>query len=505
MRKKLLVLIAVITIALGFSLEISASDKGREIRNILDLSNFKMDFETQRFNTINPIAVKVNSTYTIVADKSFIGHNDEISLEIGYENKPKELIELKYITDYFVLGMFTAKEEYIHINSFNFVGTRSSNIMLYEGDDSDFEENYMPYTNKDNYLSGYLEIDYDKPLSIEQIDSYVKSYNPSNDDEIKVIRSRNTYKHAIGSYEALYYSVLNNINNVFFLEIKVVDKTAPVINTEMLSYGYTELPSIDKVLSDIKINDNVDTIKVEDIEVIDTNYHQEVSVGNYFINIKVMDKANNTSEKKINIVINDNIGPKIIGPNALFIYTTQVPLTKEKILNNFLISDDNTSADNIKIDFILNEYNETTLPGKYNLTIKATDNSNNETTKTIVIHVIDNQQSEYNIDPIIKTNTKVLISAETIIEKFTSEAKKLGMNITDISVNKDIYELNYTKAGEYTTYIEYLLDGTPKYAEVTILVADDNKGISPYIYAIPIVILLGVAITIITKKKRQSN
>ncbi len=57
MKKLFLVLVVVATVSLGLNMKVNASTReiGREIKNILDLTNFKMDFETLEFNTINPI------------------------------------------------------------------------------------------------------------------------------------------------------------------------------------------------------------------------------------------------------------------------------------------------------------------------------------------------------------------------------------------------------------------------------------------------------------------
>ncbi|HHT96929.1 MAG TPA: hypothetical protein GXZ90_03425 [Clostridiales bacterium] len=501
MKKKIMIL-AFIAICLSSS-KVFASSPGREIKNILDLTNFKMDFETGLYSTKVPIEVLVDEQYTIVADKDFIGHNDDVSFELVYENSEKEIIQMSYVTNTEVIVVFEPKESPIHINNFNFTGVGGTNLMMYLGDDNDYEHKFIPYTTKDNYMRGRLEIDYDHPLTVEQIDNYVKAYNPSNNTELNVIRSRNTYKHAIGSYEALYYALLNNTNNVFYLEIEVVDKTAPVINTNELVYGFTEMPTIDKILKDIKVTDNVDNITLEEIEVLSTNYDISEGVGSYVVNVEVTDKSNNASQKEISVLIKDNIAPEIKGPSALFVYTTQMSLTEEMILSNYLISDDNTTAEDISIT-ITNEYNETKEVGKYNVFIKAIDSTGNETTKKIIIHVINNNQAEYIIDPVITTSPEVLLTEDQILNIFMEEVNKLGIDVSEVRLNKDIYDLNYNNEGEYKTYVEYLLNGEAKYAEVTILVKSEETSNNKYIFIAAAFIAVGLSVIIIKRKNKKA-
>lgn len=507
MKKYIFLLVTIIFIGTNINYEVNASaDNHREIRNILDLSALDFDFDTETYYSKDYIYVKKDTEYTLLADPAFIGDN-ELMFYIEYEGE-EQLISFEACDDLYYFITFTTKADKFKIKEFKFSGKTSYNVMLYEGDQNKFEDQYIPYTPYDNFSSGVLIVDYDEPLTVAKIDSYIKAYNNTTNESVEVIKSTNRYKHEIGSTYAKYYAYVNKVQSVYYLAIQVVDLTAPVIVTETLDYSYKTPPSIDEIIDDIKITDNVnkrDELQV--IEIVD-NYSDNIKPGESEVIITVSDKANNTTRKAVKINLIDNIPPVISYPEAIFVYSTDEPLSDLEIKDRIKATDEITGLDKIKVEITQNEYLQTKVPGSYPVLITATDLSGNETSIEIIIHVIENEMAFFKVDKVIETNSSLMITEDEIIDTFIKEAKLKGIDVNreNIVIDKTIYDLNYNKPGEYTAYIEYLTnDENLNHSEITILVNKLESKFN-YLYLAPlIVVLIPSTLIILKKKKRRLN
>lgn len=497
---KKIILLLILSMAM-FSLASSKvyGNSEREITNILDLTNFAFDYDTGKFNTRVPINVELGEEYSINIDKEFLGSlNNEITVKMN--GVSHDLTMDDYGDFYFVSFLTTSTK--LDIVNFAYEGLVNTHMMLYKGDDSDFEDVYIPYNSEINFVEGELIVDYDQPLTVKTINSYIASEHPRLKSPVDVIVNRNDYVNKVGSHKAVYYSVINNITNTFILTIRVVDYTPPLIETSELSYPFNSRPTIAELLDDIIITDNADIINSSDIVVTKDQYTTATNIGEYDVDILVKDKSGNESAKTIAVKLISQSVPEIIGPNAIFVYTTKDVLTESDILATMRYKDEFDSDVLITRKIITNDYNETKEPGKYTVVIEAENSIGNKITKTIVIHVIGNEQSTFLYDIKITATTSYMVTEQEIIKIFSDQTTSNTVDLNSVKVNKDAYDLNYDKAGTYKAYIEYEDDNIIKYAEVLIVVSGKDFDKRLLLLGIPSLLVVAIPIFIIKRKKR---
>lgn len=495
MKKGLVLCLTTVLIFMLALFNVDAAEY-RHINNILDLSNLYYDDDINCYKSFMPISVDNEFKYTLVMSKSFAGglFKGIIIIQNGNDQETLELLDIG--NDYLV--SFTSKGDNISIIEVCFDGIKNSDFMLYKGGHSDFEDKYHPYNNLDNYLSGNLVIDYDKPISKEEINSYVKATHPITKEGVAVTVVTNQYDHKLGTYKAIYLSEINNIVNIFELSINVKDFSAPIIRTKDLNYSIDNKPTIEQVITDIEVDDNVDEFKDIKIEVINDEYSSATEKGVYSIEVKAIDLSGNISTKIIKIYLNDTNAPVITGPGVLFTYTKNDPLSERFILEEMFYTHKEST---ITKKITLNEYNGTKTPGKYKVHIMAIDSNGNSSLKEVIIHVIANEQTTFNLDIKIITNTKNLLCENEILKEFATKAKAMGIEYGNVKVNKDVYDLNFKKAGTYKAYIEYDVEGFTNYSEVLINVNDESINKKLILLGIPLLMTICVPIYIIKRKK----
>lgn len=479
-------------------------DEHKDVTNILDLNNFAMDHKTALYYTVEPITITKGLEYTIITERSFIGYEGEVQLLLDYGDGLNNNIRMNNSDDYLV-STFIAESNTLLIKDFKFKALLSPNIMLYQGIKSDFKNKFIPYTLESTFSEHELELDYDNLPSIEELDNMFTATNPNKDGEqLEVITVSNNYQQKVGNYQALYITNISKINSLLHVKINVRDNTPPVIITDELRFSNNMRISEDFIRSQVEVSDNYDNLTYNDLMLVESTYNSNDKVGEYFITYELSDYSYNYVEKTIKLTIYDAIAPIIQGPEALFVYTMQSPLTNELITSKFSVSDETDSTDDLTLTIIENNYNETLDAGTYNIKLEASDTSSNISTKQIVIHVIDNSIGKFVISPSINTFMNVLLTEDELIHAFKSEANRLGVNVSNVSVNKDVYDLNYNKEGTYQAYISYSLDNDEILdAEISIYVASIENDNNNFWFVIPIIAVVGIGTLFFIKKKRQ--
>jgi len=489
-------------------------------RNYLDLSTFfEIGNDPNKYQSHTEFKINNGSTYTLVMSKQAVltwydemDGDLEADIEMVTTANPMSLPYQKDILNERVYIEFKPSDDYIafeilHLDAANFVAPYE--VILYEGTYEDFF-GFEPYLNPNDNLKyhGQININYDQLLSTETISSYITAQTPDGLAISKII-SHDTYSASDklpGAYELIYESTYNNITKQFILSVLVEDLTAPVLSIEEpIRVPLSNKVDVNTLKSKITIHDNVDEIPYQNLIISNDTYTSATTVGMYQITVDVSDSSSNQVSQIFDIELYDNQGPTISGPSQLYLYVGDEPLSDDDILDFYQVTDDvgvRTSSIIISHD----EYNLKKEPGKYLMTISASDTSNNVSTKDIYIHVIDNRGPEFNINPdyIITINPSEPLSDEDIIQWLTNTLEKEGVKPTNMSINHNEYALRSDQSGQYYVYMSYQVEDDIFQTRVLMDVVEDDPFYKNPIYLLTLVpILLGAGYIIYRKRKHK--
>ncbi len=514
--KKIALLILMICMTLLFQ-ELTVRAEGEEQyplgKNYLDLSNLIMKSDDSHCAyTENPIFVKGNHEYTIVLDFDFLGqHSDWLGdIYLSIEEIPS------YDTyDFLMLGdyvnerayiEFIPNDDYVFLTSLPMIPT-GYNAIMYEGSYADFS-GFEPFIDPNETMSyqGVLPIDYDEPMTLAQIESYIHAEDPYG-NPIGITVETDDYSNSTmlpGNYEMIFMTSFNQIIKTYHLEVRVFDSSSPIIvDPGIISIPLSEKILLDDILQTISVSDNVDSMSANDLVVIEDTYSVANSVGSYNITVEAEDSSLNVTSLSIRVDLVDMNGPTIIGPEALYLYTIDLPLSNQEIREYFTIIDD-VDGTNVSVQFINDTYQQTQEPGVYGVTIKAFDTLANSKTRNITIHVIENRGPVFSTDEIILSiDAANLMTDEDLIEWFTNHTLSLGHDISSVSILYNEYENHSKEEGNYYVYMNYELNGETQTSRIRVDVqnANDQKSLLPYL-AIGIPAIVGITTLLILVRKK---
>jgi len=285
-------------------------------------------------------------------------------------------------------GKYIAYESY----STDFVFNDKSHIYLYDIN----SEKTRIITKRDNVLNNrdsYLEdISNDGKYIIYKTDSTnIERYNLYSN--LYVFNSNNGLISNINSTEETYRGRLCDddliyITNKFEVIYEKIDYIPPVIEKNQVIYvlGDYVLNIKDKIM----VTDNLSSreqieVYIDDISVLE-------KIGEYYLNVTVVDEMNNVSNEIIKVIVEgeDKEGP-------IFTDITEIKILKGSAtlnLNEYLEAVDKIDG-NTRI-YIIDDGNlnlETT--GNYTLKLMSKDNLDNITYKEIKVIVYDNYDFSY--------------------------------------------------------------------------------------------------------------
>ncbi len=482
-------------------------------KNYLNLSNLVMkpDDSHDAF-TRDPIFVKTNQQYTIVLDYGFLGqHSDWLGfIYIGFEEHPSsdtyDLILIDDNANERAYIEFIPCEEYIYITSLPMIPS-NYNAIMYEGSYADFS-GFEPYIDIDDQVNyyGVLPIDYDAPMTLEDIKTYIHAEDP-NGNSINVIAESDNYSLGSmlpGTYQMIFMATYNQIAKRFYLEVRVFDQSAPIIvDPGIITISLTNKTNVDEIKESITVTDNVDGLTSSDLIITQDTYTQATSIGSYMITVQAIDSSLNSSTRTITIDLVDLNGPSITGPSDIYLYTLDSPLTSEQIIAYYTFLDD-VDGLNVTTQLSIDGYHQTQIPGVYDITIKATDQANNYKTKNIDIHVIENRGPEFSTDEIVlSVDTAENMTEQELIDWFTEHTLSLGFNVSHVCVLYNEYETHENEDGNYYVYLNYDLNGESYSSRVRVDVEQVQKEINYMIYlAIGVPAIVGLSTLYIIKRKK---
>ncbi len=251
------------------------------------------------------------------------------------------------------------------------------------------------------------------------------------------------------------------------------------------------------------MTDNVDIMDSANLSILNDTYTSATTVGIYYVLFEASDQSGNKSTLEVPITLVDKKGPVISGPQMIYLYTTDAPLSNSSILSKYKAVDDVDG--NVSVSISYNLYNQTLTPGIYQMAISSSDAQLNTTNKNITIHVIENK------GPIFETNEKIIeksvadtMTDAEIIAWFKAQLELSGIQATNLNILFSEYKDNEKQSGSYYVYLSYESNGLTEITRVRIDVVEDENMI-PFTLYISIasgLLIAGLGITYYVKKKR---
>ena len=481
--------------------------------NYLSLSNLQLrNNQSLEADTIEPIEIIPNQVYTLVFSYDFLGnHSSYIDyLEISIIDYPSNQEQVLNLTEDFsnqrAYLEFSSTASAVHLRKIPMDPT-GYDAMLYAGVYQDFTS-FVPFYNQAETFEyfGVLPMNFDDPWSLSMIESLITSKDPyGNPLDLSLISD--AYSPSLkkpGSYQVIYSSTFAGIIKYYALDIEIYDIEPPVMSLEQsIEIPLTEKVDRSVIVNQINLSDNCDVLDHSMIEVIEDTYTQANLVGNYHLKVRVSDTSSNTTELLIPIEIIDRNAPDVLFPEAIYLYTSDAPLTSSEIISKMQIYDD-VDEDNYTTSWVIDQYMQTQLPGKYQMRLSVKDTQLNERLITLYIHVIENKGPIFESnDIILATSTHQAMTHEDIIDWFYQQASSQGLSVSHVRMLFNEYESHEDEEGNYYVYLQYEYMGEEQVARMILQVQPETSSL-PWIYIIGsgAFLALGVMVFIIKKKKR---
>ena len=482
--------------------------------NLLDLSSFIQDGQLYGYSN-KIIDLEIDQTYTFVMSYEYLGHfEDEIlASEFEYEDAygfqpfaysyEMDLENFRYYVEFInqCEGITIFRMPYLADNS-----RPNYEVMLYEGSYDDFE-GFEPYVPSDYKQIDYgtISMDYDSRYTQAQVLSFIKAKDPNNQEiNYEVIADEFTNSSQLpGDYEMTLMAEINNIKKFFILEISVFDTTAPEIHgLDVYEVMYGDNVSIDDIISNYTVTDNVDELDYTDIVITNDLYSSSTDVGSYNVEIEVTDLSGNTGYKIFEVSVLDDMPPVIKGPEKMVIYTSDQAYTDAYILSQFSATDNVDEELTLNID--TNDYQQTMIAGVYHVTITSTDLQGNTATFDTYIHVIENRGPSFETtEPIIEVTTTELMTENEIIIYLKNYMTQQSPDIENVEILYNEYLDHEKQAGSYYVYFNYELDGEIYNSRVLMEVAQATSIIDYWYYGLTILAIGIVTYFLIKNKKKK--
>ena len=253
-----------------------------------------------------------------------------------------------------------------------------------------------------SYLSNPLSLTY-----LKQQLTVLDNYDGNITHKLEITDDSYTINiNKLGTYYIFFQASdsSSNVSEIFKIKITNIDDIPPtIIGPSSLSYLLKDKPSINNILLEYKVKDNIDL----DLEILigdDNTYNEKVELGTYYLSLYSVDKSNNRSAPlKIKIDIVD----KLLNLNELTLYLPT---------SNLLTIEEISTLVNINEEYILIE--DTYTPnyyaiGSYTITYELTDS-------TIIKLIVKTYNEMIYIKEVNKEETKTILKKETFFSKIKS-------------------------------------------------------------------------------------
>lgn len=221
----------------------------------------------------------------------------------------------------------------------------------------------------------------------------------------------------------------------------------------MYTYDPTDNVTIDDIKSQLSVSDNYYNITSDAITVkTDGLTGNENKLGEYSVVYEARDEAGNVGSMDVRIRIKDTIAPVITGQDTMTI-GVDGKLTESDFLELFTAEDSFEGDVTDSLEVIQNGYaGYENKVGTYEVKVKATDSSGNETTKTLQVKVIDNEPPYFYLtDLIVNIQTHQNISEQMLIATVAKRYNVEKYETAEVTYNE--YD-QYYSSGKYRVLVK---------------------------------------------------
>lgn len=437
--------------------------------NYIDLRNIKVGYRDLDMKT--HIVVKPDTVYTVVMDIDFIGPDT-----FDQDEFPQLTVCVKDQVDCSIKDMsidrthsrwyvtFTSTASTLMIQNIPVTGLVGYNLMMFEGQYTDFNGFEYYISHEPIVYEGVYVMDYDQPKTEAELKAQLIVSDPKG-GPIKVDLVAGDYNLEnikVGQY-FLKYKASDAMSNTsyFNLLVRVIDRANPVIvGQEAWILEHGKPMSLETILSQMTVSDNVDTLTYQDIEVTkDTYSPNQNRAGSYELELSLKDASLNETKKTLTIQVVDKVAPVITGPDIIYTYLSDGVLTSAQIKQMFKAVDAHDGDLSEQITVQMMDYNGS-FTKMHTLYVRCRDVAGNESLKILQIHVIDDTA------PIFQTTEYILtlaafqaMSREEVIAWLTSKLEATGIQATNLTILLDETEhLNQPRQQAYV-YYSYEVNG----------------------------------------------
>lgn len=195
----------------------------------------------------------------------------------------------------------------------------------------------------------------------------------------------NTYKQTTTCGTYSYKVRATNPDNetaIVMNYIDVLDKKAPtLVGPDTITSGYRMTEAEILALYSQVDETAPGTIRITYSNLVD-------AIGTYNLTLQAEDAAGNTSTKTVLYIYEDIIKPGAV-VTELVVKNSDTPLTQEQLKNAIVWSDNYNSLSELIITPMNDNYQQTTICGKYSYQYKCVDANGNENIVTNYVNVID--------------------------------------------------------------------------------------------------------------------
>ena len=458
-------------------------------KNYIDFRNFTWNAYTD-YGMIDLITIKPNTNYTLVIGKSFVGDF------IYYQNEqPDFTLETETSSEVVPFSIDSENERWFKTFSLNVDKMKINHLMveslgqyeiiLYEGTYEAFEGFELYQSNEPSVYEGYYLVDYDHPVSTETILTTLSaSDNHTRDIDLKktVIKDEYTNREKATGEFLIAYEVKDKMSNlsVYNMHVRVIDHQKPVISGSLNYEIKTDEDhlTVEQMIDRLTLTDNADPLASLDVSIIKDDYTpNKGNVGTFEVVISVSDQSNNQQEATISVSISDTKSPRITGPDTLYKYVSDDPLTDEALRSLFQ-SIDNVDG-NISESMIINVdgFNPNVV-GLHRVYVISKDASGNQSYKTVLYHVLDDVSPNIiAASPVMTLATYEAMTETELVEWFKKDLMKQNIYPDNVKILLDEVDLDQRSKNRYV-YFEYDVNGMVKQSRLTVVdQTSSNKGI----------------------------
>ena len=436
-------------------------------KNYIDPQN--VDIENTLFRLIDPIKVKPNTEYVFtVPNEELLGVIYNVSIEgviVYLDNEPSGESSCQRETNTYVCS-FTTDEFEDYIDIFVEAGDMLRYVQYYELENFQLEEGiagtsyeeYIPpyidavspsFSGQGGFITSYKEV---TPIQ-EIIDAHIVAIDEIDGDISDQIMIESdeytTNEQVIGQYEVLLIVSDSSLNEAqFTLYIIVKDEIAPIIPTDKDIYvDVNTEESLQMILENrIDYYDEYDSnLEMNILSDLYSGY--EHLLGEYVVEIEVLDLSGNRTIKQFLIHVMDFEGPRIISSVVL---ETNVNTTKtiNEIVSDISVEDNYDLSPSVTVLSDGYTGNESII-GIYFVEVEVKDFSNNTQTYGIEIEVKDYDNPVIISPSTIGFSYEDILSLDEILDLISVADNYDDLDKEDIVITFDSYSLRTSSIGDY--------------------------------------------------------